>query len=434
MADLTRFFSRAARGMRASAIRRTGDVRGDDLVSLAPGFPDPDLFAWEEFRDIAQSLLSGADPAVLQYGPTRGYRALLDVLPEILATRGIDATPDEVIVTTGSQQALDLCGHVFADAGDVVLVELPTYTGAITAFGNRGARLVGVRQDADGINMDDLDCVFLREKSAGSRVAFVYVVPNFQNPTGNLMTLARRHQLLEWAARHDVLIVEDDPYGALYFDDVAIPGESRPIKADDRDGLVTYLSSFSKTVAPGFRVAWIAAPPQVVGKLEIAKQSADLCTGGLDQRIVCEMWRRGTLAARLPMLRGTYQQKRTVMEQALGRELPGLVSWPEPKGGFFLWLSFAEGIDTDTLLPHAIEHGIVFVPGSAFFVEGSGAKFARLSFSWPKPERIEVAIKRLGDVVREALALRASPPVSPGSAASGSVEPERDSARGRAAR
>src|SRR3954468_24883626 len=403
--------------MRESAIRRAGDVRAPDLISFAPGFPDPTLFAWDEFRDTAARLLDGSDPSVLQYGPTRGYRGLIDLLPEILAARGIAATVDNVIVTTGSQQALHLCGHVFADAGDAILVELPTYTGALTAFANAGARLAGVRQNEEGIDLDDLDRVFVRERSAARRVAFVYVTPNFQNPTGNLMSRMRRQALLEWAARRDVLIIEDDPYGSLYFDDVATADDSRPLKADDREGRVAYLSSFSKTVAPGFRVAWIAAPAAAIAKLEIAKQSADLCSGGLDQRMVAEMWRRGSLAARLPLLRATYQRKRTAMEQALRRELPAEVSWPEPKGGFFLWASFTEPIDSDALLPRAIANGVVFVPGSAFFVEGSGARFGRLAFSWPTVERIDVGIRRLAEVVRDACSV------------SGSVRPAAASAR-----
>jgi 2-aminoadipate transaminase len=405
--DYEAHFSRGARAMRESAIRRAGDVRGHDIVSLAPGFPDPSVFAWDEFRDIAQTVLSGADPAVLQYGPTRGYRPLIEALCEILLTRGITATPNEVIVTTGSQQALDLCGHVFADAGDAILVELPTYTGAITAFGNTGAALAGVRQDADGIALADLDRVYLREQESGRRVPFVFVVPNFQNPTGRLMSLSRRQELLQWAARRRVLIVEDDPYGALFFDDVARVEDTRPIKADDHEGLVVYLSSFSKTLAPGFRVAWVAAPAAIVSKLEIAKQSADLCTGSLDQRMVCEMWTRGTLTARLPALRAAYQRKRSVMEEALRRELGDLVTWPEPKGGFFLWASLAAPLDAGAMLPRAIEHGVVYVPGSAFFVEGPGAEYARLAFSSADAERIQLGITRLGRVVRNEL--RADP-------------------------
>lgn len=430
MVDFSGHFSRTARAMRESAIRRAGDVRAPDLVSLAPGFPDPALFAWDEFRDITASLLSGADGAVLQYGPTRGFRGLLDVLPEMLAERGVAATADDLIVTTGSQQALDLCAQVFADAGDTVLVELPTYTGAITSFTKIGAALAGVAQNDDGIDMDDLDRMLLQERARGARVAFVYVVPNFQNPTGRLMSAARRRELLEWAARRDVLIVEDDPYGALYFDDVTTAEASRPIKADDRDGRVVYLSSFSKTLAPGFRVAWITAAPAAIAKLEVAKQSADLCTGGLDQRIVAEMWRRGALTARLPTLRATYQRKRAAMEQALRRELGDAVTWPEPKGGFFLWACFNGAIDTDVLLTRAVAHGVVFVPGSAFFVQGSGARFARLSFSWPSPERIELGIARLAAAVRDARGVTASESTTGGPAA----RPESRSEAARSAR
>ncbi|HWF86998.1 MAG TPA: PLP-dependent aminotransferase family protein, partial [Vicinamibacterales bacterium] len=305
--------------------------------------------------------------------------------------------------TTGSQQALDLCARVLADPGDVVLVELPTYIGAITAFGNVQARLVGVQPGADGIDLDDLDRVVARERGAGRRVAFLYVVPNFQNPTGVLFTIEKRRALLEWAARRDVLIVEDDPYGALHFDDVATAAETRPIKADDGDGRVVYLSTFSKTVAPGFRVAWIAAPGPIAAKLEIAKQAADLCTGALDQRIVYEVWKRGVLTARLPVLRQYYQRKRTAMEQALRRELGDLVSWPEPKGGFFLWPALPDSIDTDTLLTRALAHAVVYVAGSAFYVDGRGSNRMRLSFSAPSIERIDEGIERLARAVREAL-------------------------------
>jgi 2-aminoadipate transaminase len=406
--DLEKHLSRAARGMHASAIRKAGDVglASRDVISLAPGYPDPALFAWDEIRDIAGSILTGADPSALQYGATRGYKPLVEALPQLLAHRGITAAPDEIIITTGSQQALDLCARVFLDAGDAALVELPAYTGAMTSFWNAQGHLVGVQQDAAGIDIADLDRVVLRERDAGRRVAFVYVVPNFQNPTGLLMTLARRAELLAWAAARDVLIIEDDPYGALYFDDVATAAETRPIKADDREGRVVYLSSFSKTVAPGFRVAWITAPPSLIARLEIAKQSADLCSGALDQRFVYEIWRRGVLETRLGSLRTAYQRKRTVLEQALRRELAGYVTWPEPKGGFFLWASFGHGLDADSLLRRAIAHGVVFVPGSAFYVEPRHVDRARLSFSEQSPARIETAVARLATAIREELDLR----------------------------
>jgi 2-aminoadipate transaminase len=412
MNNATRFFSRAAGTMQESAIRKMGALgaRGTDIISFAPGFPAPDVFAWAEFRDIAQSVLDGSDATVLQYGPTRGYRPLVEALPEILAGRGIRATPEQVIVTTGSQQALDLCARVFVDPGDVVLVELPTYTGAITAFRNTQARLVGVRQDRDGIDLEDLDRTLLAERAAGRRIAFLYVVPNFQNPTGLLVSLEKRARLLQWASTRDVLIVEDDPYGALHFTDAASASDTRPIKVDDTEGRVVYLSSFSKTVAPGFRVAWIAAAEPLVAKIEVAKQAADLCTGGLDQRIVYDVWKRGVLAARVPMLREYYQAKRRVMEAALEREMNSLVTWPEPRGGFFLWAFFGDAIDTDAMLEKAVGHGVVYVAGSAFFVDGRRSGFARLSFSAPSHQRIEEGIRRLAVAVREHTAATTSAP------------------------
>lgn len=405
MIDYNRFLSRATGTMQESAIRKMGalGLRMPGLISFAAGFPAPDSFAWDAVRDIAQSVLDGSDPSVLQYGATRGYRPLVEALPELLAERSILATPEEVLVTNGSQQALDLSARTFVDPGDVVLVELPSYTGAITAFRNAQARLVGVDQEADGIDIEALDAAVLRERRVGHRVAFLYVVPNFQNPTGLLLSLDKRLRLLEWAARRDVLILEDDPYGAIYFDDVATAAETRPLKADDVEGRVVYISSFSKTVAPGFRVAWLAAPAPLAAKLEVIKQAADLCTGTLDQRIIYEVWKRGVLAARVPMLRAHYQFKRGVMERALRRELGDLTSWAEPRGGFFLWAAMPPSLDTEALLTRAIAHRVIFVAGTTFYVDGRRSNRARLSFSAPSPEQIEAGIGRLAAAVREAL-------------------------------
>jgi len=409
MSTYDKHLSRAGLALRESAIRRAGDrgMRLPDAISFAPGYPDPEGFAWEELREIARDVLSGSDPAVLQYGPTRGYPPFLAALPEVLAERGITAADADSIVTTGSQQGLDLCARVFIDPGDVVLVELPTYTGAITAFGNAQGRLAGVEQDEQGISIDDLDATLRRERQANRRVAFVYVVPNFQNPTGMLMTRQRRAELLEWATRRDVLIVEDDPYGALYFEDVSTAAETRPIKADDAKGRVVYLSSFSKTIAPGFRVAWITAPAPIVAKLEIAKQSADLCSGVLDQRMVFEILRRRVLDASLPRLRAMYQEKRTAVERALRREAGDLVRWTTPSGGFFLWATFHDRIDTGVFLDRAVAHGVIFVPGSPFYVEPRGRNYARLSFATPSVAGIETGVRRLATALREEIAATA---------------------------
>lgn len=397
MKDYSGYLSPMGRRLHESAIRRMGTVvaREADVVSFAPGYPDPSSFPWDELRDITQRVLHGADHEVLQYGPTRGYLPLVEAIVPILAARHISAAPTEVLITTGSQQGLDLVARLFVTPGDVVLVELPAYTGAIAAFGNAQATLVGVRQDPDGINLEHLDEVCLRERRAGHRVNLLYLVPNFQNPTGLLLSLEKRRLLLEWAERRDVLIVEDDPYGSLYFDDVARVEETRAIRADDTTGRVIYLSSFSKTLVPGLRVGWVVAPSALIDRLETAKQSVDLMSGSLDQRVVYEAIRGGAIERLAPRLRERYRQKRDIMEAALRAELGDCLRWTRPRGGFFLWATLPPGHDDVRLLSQALEHRLVFVVGSAFFVDGTGHDRIRLSFSAPTPERIHEGARRL---------------------------------------
>ena len=405
MMTYDRFLSRSAGLMQESAIRKMGTVLAQkrDVISFAPGYPAPETFPWHELEEVTRELLTGGDGSVLQYGPTRGYRPLLDAVAGIMAQRGAPTAPERLLVTTGSQQGLDLVARVLADPGDVILVELPTYTGAITAFRNVQAEMIGVPQEEDGISLEALDAVHATLVGQGRRVRFLYLVPNFQNPTGLLIGLAKRRLLLEWAARRDVLIVEDDPYRELFFEDSTTEEEVRPIRADDEDGRVIYLSSFSKTLAPGFRVAWIDAPAALAAKLEMAKQSADLLTGSLDQRIISEACRRGILQRQLPRLRRHYQQKRDVMVEALQARFGSRLSWPPPRGGFFLWATLPEHVDADRLLARAIDHGVIYVAGAAFFVDGSGRNLVRLSFSAPPPERIREGVNRLGAALAEEL-------------------------------
>ena len=376
-------------------------AQNTDIISFAPGYPAPDTFPWGDFQEIAQELLSGADGSVLQYGPTRGYAPLLDAVAGIMAHRGAHSNPDRLLITTGSQQGLDLVARVLLDPGDVVLVELPTYTGAITAFRNVQAHMEGVKQEEDGIDLDDLDAVYTRLVREGRRVRLLYLVPNFQNPTGLLIGLRKRLDLLAWAERRNILIIEDDPYRELYFEDSASEADVRPIRADDTAGRVVYLSSFSKTLAPGYRVAWIDAPPALAAKLEIAKQAEDLCTGGFDQRVVYQASRRGILDRQLPLLRAHYQHKRDVMVEALRREFGGDVTWPAPRGGFFLWATLPEDLDGEAMIARGVRHGVIWVAGEAFFVNNTGHNIIRLAFSAPPPERIAEGVARLGAVVRE---------------------------------
>lgn len=403
MIDYNVFLSRAAAVMQSSAIRKMGAVLADvpDVISFAPGYPAPETFLWEEFADVAASLLTSAQGHVLQYGPTRGYRPLLEAILEVLAERSIHVGLDDLQVTTGSQQGLDLVSRVLIDPGDVVLVELPSYTGALTAFRNARAELAGVPQVADGIDLDALDATLLRVQQAGKRVRFLYVVPNFQNPTGLLIGREKRRRLLEWAARHNLLIVEDDPYGDLYFADAAGPEDTRPLKADDVEGRVIYLSSFSKTLAPGFRVAWVVAPPALTSRFEVAKQAMDLCTAALDQCIVYEIWKRGLLARQVPTLRAHYQHKRDVMERALRADLGKMVQWAVPRGGFFLWAALPPDMSAETLVARAVAHRVIYVAGGAFFVDGTGAHHLRLAFSAAPPDRIVEGVKRLAAAIRE---------------------------------
>jgi 2-aminoadipate transaminase len=402
MINYDRFLSDVGRQLQESVIRRMGTVvaRATELVSFAPGYPDPALFPWEDLREIAASLLDGADGNALQYGATRGYRPLLEALVGVLSARGIEVGVDELLITSGSQQGLDLAARVLVSPGEVVLVELPTFTGGIAAFKNVQAHLVGVRQAGDGIDLDDLDEAWQRETAAGRRVKLLYVIPNFQNPTGSLLAREKRRRLVEWAERRDLLIVEDDPYESLYFEGVAAPDDTRPLRADDDLGRVLYLSSFSKTLAPGFRVGWMVAPATLIDRFETAKQSTDLTSGILDQRMVHEALTRGVIARIAPQLRAAYQQKRDAMEHALRQQLGDRLTWATPKGGFFIWARLPQGITDTELLERALEHGLVFVIGSAFFVDGSGHDTIRLSFSAPSVERIEEGVRRLASVMK----------------------------------
>jgi 2-aminoadipate transaminase len=399
MTDYTKFLSPTGRQLTESAIRRMGTVvaRTSDMVSFAPGYPDASLFPWQELREISTGLLDGHDDDTLQYGPTRGYKPLLETALGVLEQRAVHAHLEQLIVTSGSQQGIDLIARVLVSPGDVVLVELPTFTGAIAAFRNMQAELRGVRLEDDGISLEHLDEVWQETTRAGRAVKLLYLVPNFQNPTGSLLGLTKRQQVLEWAERRDVLIVEDDPYGLLYFEDVATEAETRPICADDRNGRVLYLSTVSKMLAPGFRVGWMKAPEALIERFDTAKQSTDLTSGILDQHIVHEALRRGVADRLAPRLRDLYRHKRDVMAHAIASRLGSRLTWPTPKGGFFIWATLPEGHTDTELLERALKHGVIFVIGSAFHVDGSGHDTIRLSFSAPTPERIEEGARRLAE-------------------------------------
>jgi DNA-binding transcriptional MocR family regulator len=300
-------------------------------------------------------------------------------------------------MTTGSQQALHLLATVLLDPGDVILVELPTYVGALSAFYGRRAELAGVRQDEEGIVPEDLAAVIARVRGAGGRIKFLYTIPNFQNPSGRLLSQPRRETVLEIARRERILVIEDDPYGELVFDEEA---ETTPIASGD-EGLeaVVYLGSFSKILAPGLRCGFIIAPPAVLQKAQLAKEAADLCSGMLDQSIVDEFCAAGELPAQIARVRDFYRARSRALLGALEEHLGGRATWTPTRGGLFTFLTAGDGLDARALVPAAIEAGVAYVPGSAFFVDGSGRNTMRLTFAKEPDERMREGVRRLASVL-----------------------------------
>jgi 2-aminoadipate transaminase len=383
--------------MRFSAIRKMSAlIERPGIISFAPGQPSPDTFPVEAFQSILSEVLAKDGASAFQYILTRGLGALLDAVRDYAAAKGITATPAQVLMTEGSQQGLDLVSRVLIDPGDVVLVERPSYIGATSAFRAAQARMVSVRLVEGGLDLDDLRARHRAEVQAGRRVKFLYVIPSFQNPSGISHSLESRRALLDTARELDLLVVEDDPYGDLYFEAEPLP----PLRSLDPEGSVVYLSSFSKILAPGLRTAFIVGPEELLAKVEIAKQSGNLCGSSLDQRIILTCLRRGLVEEQKARIRPYYRAKRDAMIEALQEEMPAGVSWTRPQGGLFLWLTLPEGQDAEALLPRAVEEGVAYVIGAPFFVDGGGENTMRLTFAKEDVPTIREGIRRLARVVR----------------------------------
>jgi 2-aminoadipate transaminase len=393
-------FSSAARGMRFSAIRRMSAlIEKPGIISFAPGQPSPDTFPVDRFRKILDDILAREGAASFQYILTRGIGPLLSAVRDYSAAKGMAATADEVLMTEGSQQGLDLVARVLIDPGDVVLVERPSYIGATSAFRAAQARMVGVHLGPDGLDLDHLRERHRAETAAGRRVKFLYVIPSFQNPSGISHSLASRRALLEVARELDLLVVEDDPYGDLYFEAEPLP----TLRSMAGEAEVVYLSSFSKILAPGLRTAFVLGPEELLAKIEVAKQSANLCGSSLDQRIILACLRGGLIEEQKARIRPYYRAKRDVMLDALAREMPPGVSWTRPRGGLFVWLTLPEGVDAESLLEAAVAEGVAYVTGAPFYVEGGGENTMRLTFAKEDAANITEGVQRLARVVRRRL-------------------------------
>jgi 2-aminoadipate transaminase len=391
-------FSVAARGMRFSAIRKMSAlIEKPGIISFAPGQPSPETFPSEAFLEIVRQAVAQDGATTFQYILTRGLKPLIAAVQEYVAAKGIETTPEQVLITDGSQQGLDLVTRVLIDPGDVVLVELPSYIGATSAFRAARAEMVGVRLDEGGLDLDDLRAQHGAAVAAGRKVKFLYVIPSFQNPSGISHSLERRRALLEVARELDLLIVEDDPYGDLYFDDKPVP----TLRAlEGNAGNVVYLSSFSKILAPGLRTAFLVAPEALAAKVEILKQSANLCGSSLDQRIILGALKSGLLEEQKARIRPYYRGKRDAMLDALAREMPAGVSWTTPAGGLFVWMTLAQGDDAEKLLEGAVKEGVAYVAGGSFFVDGSGANTMRLTFAKEDAPTLREGVARLARAVR----------------------------------
>ncbi len=394
-----RFLSRDAHNFRPSAIRRFADlINNPHIISFAGGVPSPDTFPSDAIAEIAARVVRERGAVSLQYGPTRGLPRLTEFIASLCRERRIDADAAGVVVTTGSQQALDLVAHTILDPGDVVLVELPTYIGGTASFYARSARVAGVAQDDDGIVPESLDQTAARLRGEGARVKLLYTIPNFQNPSGRLMSQARRRQVAALAEKHDFLVIEDDPYGELVYVDGA---DTTPIKALDESDRIIYLGSFSKVLAPGLRCGWILAGPELGSRLEIAKQAADLCSGMLDQSIVDEFCAAGGLRPQVEKVRAYYRGKRGTMVEALAEHFSGSATWTPADGGLFTWVTLNRDIDTAERVEAALAHGVAYIPGQPFFVDGSGRNTMRLTFAKETDARIREGVGRLAGTMGE---------------------------------
>ena len=397
---LSGLFSKNALNMKRSLIRELLKLsRRPDIISFAGGMPDPQTFPVEELAEISAQVLREKGATALQYGPTEGEPALREALASWLTKERLDLRAENILVTSGSQQALDLLAQVLIDPGDPVIVELPSYIGALQAFAAHRARMIGVPQDDEGIRTDLLEKTLERLSRRKRRPKFIYIVPDFQNPSGVTLTLARRQELLALASRFEVPLVEDSPYRVLRFSGEPMPA----IYSLDPQRHVLALGTFSKIFCPGMRLGWLLTPEAWMERFIIAKQGMDLCSPSFTQFIAVEYMRRGLLDREVESIRALYSRKLGVMLAALEKEMPRGVTWTRPEGGLFLWVKLPRRMNATALFEKAIERKVAYVIGSAFYCNGKGHHTMRLNFSYPSEEQIVEGIQRLAQVIRENL-------------------------------
>lgn len=381
-------------GLSASEVRALFAVASrPEVVSLAGGMPFVSALPADLIRSAFDRVMTDAGPQALQYGSGQGTPALREQILEMMALEGIRGSVDDVVVTTGSQQALDLVTKLFIDPNDVILAEAPSYVGAIGVFRSYQAEISHVQMDDHGLIPQALRERIVELRDAGKKIKFLYTIPNFHNPAGVTLTWERRIEILEICRSNDILVLEDNPYGLLYFD--APPPQA--MRSVEEDGVI-YLGSFSKTLAPGFRIGWALAPHAIREKLILANESAILSPSSFSQFVVSEYLRTADWKAQIDTFRGVYRERRDAMLSALEEQLPEL-SWTVPNGGFYVWVTLPDQLDSKSMLPRAVKELVAYTPGTAFFGGGEGRSNMRLSFCYPTPDMIRTGIRRLASVI-----------------------------------
>jgi 2-aminoadipate transaminase len=387
--------------MRSSAMRDLMALtERDDVISLAGGLPDTSTFPADSYAALMSTVASQSCARALQYGPTEGFARIKRRIAEVMAAEGMDIHADDVLVTTGGQQVIDLVCKTLLDPGDVVVAEGPTYPGAIPTFSSYQADVVHVTMDRDGMRTQELEATLGQLDEAGLRPKFIYTVPNFHNPAGVTMSLERRRELVRIAAERELLILEDNPYGLLRYE-----GEALPTLHSLNHEFVIYAGTFSKILSPGVRLGWTTAPAPILAKMQIGKQGSDLCSSSISQYFVDAYFEAGPWGDYVRSLLEIYRRRRDVMLDALAEHFPREAVWTHPQGGLFIWATMPDYIDTTDLLARALREQVAFVPGRAAFVDGRGGSCMRLNFSGVDGEAIREGVRRIGEVVREQVAM-----------------------------
>ncbi len=403
--DLERYaglFAERTRVMRSSAMRDLMAITASpEVISLAGGLPDTSTFPPQSFAAQMTRIAQESAAEALQYGPTEGFEETRDCILQVMGAEGMLPDPHDIIVTTGGQQGIDLVCKTLIDPGDVVICEAPTYPGAVPVFCSYQADVVQIECDEDGMRIDELEALLERLRGEGRKPKFIYSVPTFQNPAGVTMSLPRRNRLVELARRHELLLVEDNPYGLLRYGGEPMP----PLYQLDGGDFVIYIGTFSKILSPGIRLGWTVAPPPVMEKIVLGKQATDLCTSTLTQYFVREYFREGRWQHYIDDLTEIYRRRRDVMLAALDEHFPAAATWTEPEGGLFIWATLPAYIDTSDLLAKALRADVAFVPGQAAYVDGRGGSSMRLNFSGVSEDEIREGIRRIGQVIAEQVEL-----------------------------